>query len=160
MADYAPQKATTSLPSAYRLVITTLEPLIVSGGVLQTLNSPQDYLTIMTRSAVPYDPRTRFLYTELAASWLFFLFLEVFLLRHLDDLRVWRWVCFGVLLQDAAYSWSVAQAVGGWGVWVDLWAWEATDWLVFWTTAPAIVVRVLVVLGVGVKEEGRRVKRA
>lgn len=158
MADYGPQKASAALPYAYRWVITTLEPLIVLGGILHTMTNPADFLATMTRDSVPYDPRTHFLYTELAGAWILLLFLEVFALRHLDDLRVWRWVCFGVALQDAFFLWSVAEALGGWEVWKDVAGWERTDWLVFWTTAPAVIVRVLILLGIGVKEA--RPKRA
>lgn len=157
MANYAPVKASTSVPSLYRLVLTTLEPLAATGGVLQTLTNPESYLQIMTRSRVPYDPATHFLYTELAGSWLLFVFLVAFALRHFDDLRVWRWVCLAVLLQDALYMWSVAEAVGGWAVWVDVKGWQVSDWLVLWTTLPGFLVRVLIVLGIGVNEERRGV---
>lgn len=153
MADYGQTKASTSIPSFYRLILTTVEPLIAMGGVLQALTTPEVYLQTMTRSRVPYDPATHFLYTELAGSWLFFIFLVVFALRHFDDLRVWRWVCVAVLLQDVFYAWSVAEAVGGWKVWVDLGSWEVSDWLVFWTTLPGVLVRTLIILGIGVKEE-------
>ena len=152
MADRGPAKASTSIPAAYGFVLNTLEPLIALGGVVQALTTPDEYLRIMTRSAVPYDPQTHFLYTELAGSWLFFVFMMAFALRHIDDLRVWRWVCIAVLLQDALYAWSVAEAVGGWGVWADVRGWEASDWLVFWTTLPAPLVRLAVVLGIGVDE--------
>lgn len=154
MADYkyTPVKATAAIPFAYRFALTTMEPLMAFGGVIQALITPQDFLTTMTRSSATYDPSTQFIYTELAGAWLMLVFFEVFALRYLDDLRVWRWFCVGILLQDALFAWSVAEAVGGWAVWVDLGAWEASDWLVFWTTAPALVVRILIVLGVGIEE--------
>ena len=158
MADYAPAKASSSIPSPYRVVLTTLEPLIALGGVLQALTTPEVYLQTMTRSRIPYDPATHFLYTELAGSWLFFVFLVVFALRHFDDLRVWRWVCVAVLLQDVFFVWSVAEAVGGWDVWVDVAGWEVSDWLVFWTTLPGFLVRILIVLGIGVKDERGNVR--
>ena len=111
MAAHAPQKATTAIPAPYRLTLTTLEPLLALGGVLQTLAAPETYLSTMTRSSVPYDPQTKFLYTALAGSWLFFVFIEVFLLRYLDDVKVWLWVCAGVLMQDALFGWSCVEAV-------------------------------------------------
>lgn len=151
MADH-PHKATASIPRAYRLALTTLEPLLAFGGVLHTLSAPEDYLSTMTRSRVPYDPRTHFLYTQLAGSWLLFVFLGALALRRFDDVGVWRWVCAGGLLQDALFVWSVAEAVGGWGVWGDVGGWEGTDWLVFWTSVPGLLARLLVVLGVGVRK--------
>lgn len=151
MADHA-RKATASIPYPYRLTLTTLEPLIAFGGVLHAFTAPESYLDTMTRGAVPYDPRTHFLYTQLAGSWLFFVFLMVFMLRRFDDVGVWRWVCFGGLLQDGLFFWSVAEAVGGWGVWGDVRGWEGSDWLVLLTSVPGLLARALVVLGVGVKE--------
>ena len=107
-----PVKATASIPYPYRLTLTTLEPLLAFGGVLQTLAAPESYLSTMTRDTVPYDPRTHFLYTQLAGSWLLFVFFLIFALRRFDDLVVWRWVCVAGLLQDALFAWSVAEAVG------------------------------------------------
>ncbi|CAI4218627.1 unnamed protein product [Parascedosporium putredinis] len=71
----------------------------------------------MTRSETAYDERTRFLYTELAGSWLMFAFFEAVGLRVLargDDggRRAWRVVCAAGLLQDALYVVSMGQAVG------------------------------------------------
>ena len=151
MADHA-REATASIPYPYRLTLTTLEPLIAFGGVLQALAAPESYLSTMTRGTVPYDPGTHFLYTQLAGSWLLFVFLMVFALRRFDDVGVWRWVCAGGLLQDGLFVWSVAESVGGWGVWRDVRGWGGSDWLVFWTSVPGLLARVLVVLGVGVKE--------
>ncbi|SPO02233.1 uncharacterized protein DNG_04906 [Cephalotrichum gorgonifer] len=161
MAAYAPPtKATAAIPYAYRFALTTLEPLIALGGIHQALSAPQDYLSIMTRSSVTYDPATQFLYTELAGAWLFLVFLEVLALRQLDDLRVWRWICTGGLLQDALYAWSVAQAVGGWDVWLDVAGWGAMDWLVFCSTAPSLIARLLIVLGVGVGVKQEKWRKA
>jgi hypothetical protein len=91
------------------------------------------------------------LYTELGGAWLYFAFVEAVVLRQFDDLRLWRLLCAAMLLSDVAYCHSVAQAVGGWGPWLVLSDWTVADHAVFWSTAPFALVRVLVVLGVGVR---------
>lgn len=143
--------ATASLPSIYRLTLTTLEPLFALNGALLAFVTPQSYLSTMTRETAVFTPETRFLYTELGGAWLYFAFVEAVVLRQYDDLRLWRLLCAAMLLSDVAYCHSVAQAVGGWGPWLALSDWTVADHAVFWSTAPCALVRVLVVLGVGVK---------
>lgn len=161
MAPQSPPvtSASASLPSIYRLMLTTIEPLFSLNGALLTFFNPQSYLSTMTRDTGLITPDTRFLYTELGGAWLYFAFVEAVVLRQFDDLRLWRLLCLAMLLSDVAYCHSVAQAVGGWGNWVVLSEWTAADHAVFWSTAPCALVRVLVMLGVGVREETGRGKR-
>lgn len=144
--------ATASLPAIYRHTLTTIEPLFALNGVILAFFTPQTYLSTMTRDAVTMASDTKFLYTELGGAWLHFAFVEAVVLRQFDDLRLWRLLCMAMLLSDIAYCHSVAQAVGGWGEWAALGNWTAADHAVFWSTAPCALVRVLVVLGVGVRE--------
>ena len=58
----------------------------------------------------------------------------------------------GMLVSDVFYVWSLAQAVGGWAVWVRLGEWEGAEWVAMVGTVPFVVVRVCIVLGVGVRE--------
>ncbi|OIW33040.1 hypothetical protein CONLIGDRAFT_651819 [Coniochaeta ligniaria NRRL 30616] len=141
-----------TLPSIYRLTLTTLEPLFALNGALLAFFNPQSYLSTMTRDTATLTPGTRFLYTELGGAWLYFAFVEAVVLRQFDDLRLWRLLCAAMLLSDVAYCRSVAQAVGGWGQWVVLSDWTAADHAVFWSTAPCALVRVLVVLGIGARK--------
>lgn len=144
--------ATTTIPRIYRITLTTIEPIIALSGVLQILLTPQTYLSVMTRATGTISPSSSFLYTELGGAWLYFAFVEAVVLRLFDDQRLWRVLCLGMLLSDVAYIHSAAQAVGGWGEWLDLTEWTSTDWVVFWTTAPMTLVKSLVVLGVGIKK--------
>ncbi|KAG5975159.1 hypothetical protein E4U55_007824 [Claviceps digitariae] len=141
--------ATTIIPLPYRLLLTTIEPLLALAGALLVLTSPATYLASMTRHHASFDQSSTFLYTSLAGSWLYFAFVEAIVLRCLDDPRLWRVLCAGMLLSDGAYCHSIAQAVGGWAVWVRVGEWTVEEWLGFWMTAPLVLVRVLVVLGVG-----------
>ncbi|KAG5929168.1 hypothetical protein E4U42_006896 [Claviceps africana] len=141
--------ASTTIPFPYRLILTTIEPLLALGGVLLVLASPATYLASMTRHRVSFVPDSAFLYTSLGGSWLYFAFVEAVVLRCFDDQRLWRLLCAGMLLSDGAFCHSVAQAVGGWAVWVRIGEWTMEDHLAFWTTAPMVAVRLLVVLGIG-----------
>lgn len=115
-----------------------------------TFFDPPNYLTTMTRHQVAFASDTRFLYTELGGAWLYFAFVEAVVFRMFDDLRLWRILCAGMLLSDFAYCHSAAQAVGGWGPWCTLSEWTVEDWTVLVTTAPMVLSRILIVLGVGI----------
>jgi len=152
--------ASAAIPFAYRLILTTVEPLLAAGGALLVLRTPAEYLSTMTRGSGAFAAGSTFLYTELGGAWLYFAFVEAVVLRVFDDVRLWRLLCAGMLLSDAAYCHSAAQAVGGWAAWAHLAAWTSEDHLVFWTTAPMVLVRILVVLGVGVRTEAEQRKQA
>lgn len=144
--------ASTSIPSVYRFILTTLEPLFALNGAVLALLAPQSYLSTMTRNLGIYTPDSTFLYTELGGAWLYFAFVEAVVLRQFDDLRLWRLLCAAMLLSDIAYCHSVAQAVGGWRAYSALTNWTVEDWVVFASTAPCALVRLLVVLGVGLRK--------
>ncbi|KAK3323726.1 hypothetical protein B0T19DRAFT_212644 [Cercophora scortea] len=154
MSPTAAISATASVPSIYRFVLTTLEPLFALSGALMTLGRPDSYAATMTRGAVPYTADTQFLYTQLGGAWLHFAFNAAVVMRLFDDLRLWRWLCAGMLLSDVAYWHSAAQAVGGWAAWAVLADWTSNDWVVFATNLLTISVRILILLGVGVKSGG------
>lgn len=146
-----PIKASSAVPLLYQVIITTFEPLLALLGAVMTLHTPHQYLAGVTRNAAPFVESTRFLYTQMAGGWLFFAFVEAVVLRVFDDLDVWRVLSAGMLLSDAAFCHGSAQAVGGWAAWSDRGNWTVEDYVVFWTTAPMVLARVLIVLGVGVR---------
>ncbi|WQF85860.1 hypothetical protein CDEST_10874 [Colletotrichum destructivum] len=149
--------ASAAVPGIYQFIFITLEPIFALLGAVMVLHAPHQYLAGMTRNSMPYAASTRFLYTQLGGGWLFFAFTEGVVLRLFDDLNLWRVVCAGMLLSDAAYCHGTAQAVGGWEVWLDRSTWTVEDYTVFFTTAPMVLVRILIVLGIGIsvpKETG------
>jgi hypothetical protein len=157
--DQAPiTKASSSLPLAYRLTLLLLEPLFALNGAVMTFRNPADYVASITHDPALYSPRNQFLYTQLGGAWLMFAFNEAVVLRLVDDLRVWRLLCLGMLVSDVVYHVSSVQAVGGWEVFVRVGGWSAFDWAVFVSAVGPMVVRVLVVAGVGVRkgEKGKR----
>lgn len=88
----------------------------------------------------------------MGGSWLYFAFVEAVVMRLFDDVRLWRLLCAGMLLSDAAYCHAIAQGVGGWTAWGDIKAWTREDHTVFWATVPLVLVRILVVFGIGLKD--------
>lgn len=152
--------ASATLPLVYRLSLTTIEPLFAVNGALLVFRNPGTYLSMMTRDVVLFTAPSTFLYTTTGGAWLYFAFVEAVVMRLFDDLRLWRVLCAGMLLSDAAYCHAIAQAVGGWAVYMDVLSWTRDDHAVFWATAPLVLVRILVVLGVGVKtgSNARKVK--
>ncbi|KAK2054345.1 hypothetical protein LY76DRAFT_235931 [Colletotrichum caudatum] len=143
-------KASAAVPGIYQLVLT-IEPILAVLGAVMVLHTPHQYLAGMTRNQTPYAPDVQFLYTQLGGAWLYFAFIEGVVLRLFDDLSLWRVLCAGMLLSDAAYFHSTAQAVGGWDVWLDRSAWTVEDYSVFIASAPMLIVRCLIVLGVGIR---------
>ena len=141
-------KATASIPLFARLTLTLVEPLMSLNGVLICIRNPQrligDYLT---RGAVSYTPETQTLYTQLAGFWLFFAFVEVFVLRSFDDQRLWKRLCIGMLISDAVYFWAVAQAVGGWDEFLNVGVWSADEWTVTLGALWPVSVRLFIVFG-------------
>lgn len=156
MAALPTMRASDAFPWIYRFILTTIEPLLAFGGALQVLIAPSKYTEVMTRDTLAFDPQTSFLYTELAGAWLHFAFIEVVVLRMLDDRRAWTALCVGMMLSDILYCYSCAQAVGGWTNWIKVAHWTAADWTVFVTTAPPVLTRVLILTGVGVKKDVKK----
>jgi hypothetical protein len=147
-----PVPASTSIPFSYRLILSTLEPLFALSGVYSILFDPAFYNTMLTRNTIPYDPRSDFLYSAMAGGWLVIVFIEVVMLRAFDDVRLWKYLCASILLSDGLYAVSAAQAVGGWASWANVTEWSVNDVTVFLVTAVPILVRLLVIFGVGVKQ--------
>lgn len=148
-------KASTALPFLYRLILLLLEPLSSLNGAVMTFRAPADYVTAIAHDAALYHPANQFLYTQLGGAWLLFAFNEAVVMTLADDLRVWRLLCCGMLVSDVVYHVSSVQAVGGWEAFVRFAEWSAFDWAVFVSAVVPMVVRVLVVAGVGVRAGGK-----
>lgn len=152
--------ASTTIPYLYRFPLLYLEPLFALSGAILVLTNPQKYLASMSRNTISsFDPSTQFIYTELAGGWLHLVFTEAVIFRLVDDVRVWRLICMGILLSDAAYTHSCAQAVGGWKAWLVVSEWTVEDWTVAVTTWPFLLARLGIVFGVGLKSEEGEAKR-
>ncbi|KAF2757771.1 hypothetical protein EJ05DRAFT_476980 [Pseudovirgaria hyperparasitica] len=147
--------AVQTIPFLYRLLIQTIEPIFTIGGSYVGLTQLNFYLHSMTRGAVTLAPNANFIGTQLVGGWMFFAFTEAVVLRAIDDLNVWQWIIYGMLLSDVAYCHSVAQAVGGWGEFVKVQNWTVDDWTVTLMTLPFVLSRVCIALGIGLKKAKR-----
>ena len=144
-------KASTTLPLLYRFILTTYEPLSTIYGIFLALFDPETLTFIyFSGGRFHYTPDTQVLHTQIAGLWAFLGLLEVFMLRSFDDLKLWKRFCACLLVSDAAYYHAMAQAAGGWGVWLDFRTWPAWDFVVNGLLVGVTLTRVLVVLGVGV----------
>lgn len=142
-------KASTSVPSLLRFFLLYLEPIFALGGVILALTKPGDYLSTMSREAITtIQPSSHFVYTQLAGGWLHFAFTEAVVLRYVDDLRVWKLLCVGMLLSDFVYVHSTAEAVGGWAEYAKLGNFTVQDWVVTATTLPFVLTRIGIAAGV------------
>lgn len=147
-----PITASSAIPYLNRFLLLYMEPIFALNGAILVYINPSKYVSTMTRDSIrSLDHSTNFIYTELAGAWLHTAFTEAVVLRLVDDLRVWRLLCAGMLLSDIAYCHSCAQAVGGWNVWLDIAKWTAEDWIVTLTTWPFVLARCAIVLGIGFK---------
>lgn len=157
MSDSRPnrgQTASATVPSIWRFLLLNVEPLFALGGVVLLLVNPALYTSTMTRHVfASIQPASEFIYTELLGGWLHFAFTEAVVLRLVDDYRVWRLLCAGMLLSDAAYCHSCAQAIGGWGEWVKVGGWSVDEWMVILTTWPFLVARLAILSGVGMRQK-------
>lgn len=143
------QTASATIPFVWRFLLLNVEPLFALGGAALLLLNPGHYTSNMTRQAVTsIQPGSDFIYTELLGGWLHFAFTEAVVLRLVDDVRVWRLLCAGMLLSDAAYCHSCAQAIGGWSVWAQVGGWSSEEWVVTLTTWPFVIARLAVVCGI------------
>ncbi|KAI6858836.1 hypothetical protein D0864_13386 [Hortaea werneckii] len=147
-------KASASIPQALRVLLLYVEPLFTVGGILLLMLKPEAYTKDTTRSSMTIiDPKSIFVYTQLAGGWAHIAFSEAVILRLVDDVKVWKLICIGVLLSDALYCHSMAQAVGGWATWIEIGEWSPQEWVATAMTWPFVLTRLAIVSGFAVKRD-------
>lgn len=151
MAPETKRTASSAIPYIHRFLLLNIEPLFAFSGAIYLMLNAGEYTATLSRGLVPASQAgPEFIYTELLGGWLHFAFTEAVVLRLVDDARIWRLLCMGMLLSDVAYCHSCAQAVGGWRVWLILADWTMNDWTVAVTTWPFVLARLSIVSGIGV----------
>ncbi|KAI7279913.1 hypothetical protein KC345_g5073 [Hortaea werneckii] len=147
-------KASASVPQLLRVLLLYIEPLFTVGGILLLMLKPEAYTKDTTRSSMTsIDPKSIFVYTQLAGGWAHIAFSEAVILRLVDDVKVWKLICIGVLLSDALYCHSMAQAVGGWATWIEIGEWSPQEWVATAMTWPFVLTRLAIVSGLAVKRD-------
>lgn len=146
------QTASATIPALWRFLLLYVEPFCALFGALALQLYPALYTAAMTRQKLTaIEPASEFIYTELLGGWLYFAFTEAVVLRFVDDYRVWRLLCVGMLLSDAAYVHSCAQGVGGWSEWVQVGGWTVEEWAVTLSTWPFLIARLAIASGAGMR---------
>jgi hypothetical protein len=150
-------KASAAIPAPIRITLTVLDPIGNLYGVFLGMFDPEVLMTdYFSRGTIAYAPETKSLYTQLSGMWAFFAFMEAFVMGSFDDLRLWQRICVGYLVCDVFFYHAMAEAVGGWTVFLDVpTAW---DWFTLLVPLVYTVMRLYVVLGTSV-ETGSEVKK-
>ncbi|KAI0479042.1 hypothetical protein GGR56DRAFT_358644 [Xylariaceae sp. FL0804] len=146
---------TPTIPLAYRLLFTWIEPLFATGGALLALTDP-GMLVRESLPGVPYARPMAPLFTQMAGSWLMLAFHDVFTLRRRGDaattLAVWRGVLAAALVSDVFYTAGLAQAAGP-AVFCDPRRWDASLGFTIVTTVGPLLGKVAFLLGAGLPRD-------
>jgi hypothetical protein len=142
-------KASTAIPAAVRITLTVLEPMATIYGIFLGIVKPDVLMSDhFSRGTIAYAPETKTLYTQLSGMWAFFAFVEAFVLGSFDDLRLWRRICVGFLVCDVFFYQAMAEAVGGWTVFLS--PSTAWDWINLLMPVAYTAMRLYIVLGIKV----------
>ncbi|KAI1325601.1 hypothetical protein F5Y16DRAFT_257910 [Xylariaceae sp. FL0255] len=101
------------IPSFYRHLFTTIEPILATTGALQALFQPQ-LLLAATVPSVPYSPSLSPLFTQFTGSWLMLAYHDFFVLRspsNAHDVSVWRHTLAASSISDLFYTISLVQSM-------------------------------------------------
>ncbi|KAI0878839.1 hypothetical protein GGS24DRAFT_344944 [Hypoxylon argillaceum] len=149
------------IPTTYRLLFTTIEPLLAIAGAVQALFSPAALLR-STLPSVPYVPALAPLFTQMTGAWLALAFHDVVTLRsaaHRDDPRVWRHTLAASAVSDVFYAASLAQSMGPARFFNPL-RWDAVNAAAVVATVAPFVGKLFFLAGVGLPKASASAKKA
>ncbi|KAF1834772.1 hypothetical protein BDW02DRAFT_568740 [Decorospora gaudefroyi] len=159
MAPAPAPPAPPAIPTLYRFVFLYIEPLSILTGAVYAHFLQSTYLALTHAASAPGGAvpiSTSIVMTQLANLYLGLGFLEAAVLRTTSDLKVWRVFLTGLLLADFGHLYSVLPV--GTHIYWSYWRWNAIDW----GNVPFVyflaLTRVCMLLGVGFKKEGVRLK--
>ncbi|PSN65576.1 hypothetical protein BS50DRAFT_497176 [Corynespora cassiicola Philippines] len=141
------------IPLPYRLLLTTLEPLLALGGALNATLDPSSFLSTIAPQ-VPYVPASRVVFDQLASCYLLFAFNEAVVLRATRELRVWSVMVAGMLVCDVAHLAAEARVYEVREL-VDCRTWGKGEWVNLGMLWGCVWVRVAFLMGVGFQREGK-----
>ncbi|KAI1185092.1 hypothetical protein F5B17DRAFT_48419 [Nemania serpens] len=102
------------IPAPYRVLFTTLEPLLATSGAVQAFFFPSSLLGA-TMPSVPYTPSLAPLFTQMTGAWLMLAFHDAVALRsapYADDVRAWRHTLAASAISDLFYAAALVQGTG------------------------------------------------
>ena len=130
------------------------EPFAAFGGFLITHFFPVWYLKSLSPSATSstYSPLDQPVYDQLAAHLLRFAWCEAIVLRITQDLRVWKYVLFGIFLCDLVHLYASYRILGP-ATFFDPRQWRSDEWLNFLMLYGPATLRLATCLEIGIAPE-------
>lgn len=155
----------STIPHPYRILFTTLEPLLATAGALQALFFPSALLS-STVPSVPYAPNLSPLFTQMTGSWLMLAFHDFVTLRSVaaddnnsnneEEVRVWRHTLAASSISDVFYNASLVQGMGA-AVFFNPLRWDPVTAVAVITSVGPFVGKLCFLAGVGLpKTEAAR----
>lgn len=148
------------LPTAYRFIFLTLEPLTTLLGAIYAHYFQSTYLSLLAHQTIPAAsiPRTTsVVLSQLGNLYLLLCLNEALVLRATSDLKVWRTFLFGLLVADFGHLWGCRQL--GDDVFWKVWEWNRIDWGNVGVVYGLAVARICFLAGVGFGWQGQRERR-
>lgn len=142
----------SQIPLIYRFLFLYFEPFAALLGTYITLADPLQYLQSLSPLARVFDPLTTPIYDQLAAHLLRFAWSQAVVLRITHDLRVWKYVLFGMFLCDVLHLWGSYRILGP-EVFFNPVEWRWEEWVNFVMLYGPGSLRLAFCLGVGLPEE-------
>ena len=144
------------IPFVYQLCHLWLEPLFALNGAYLLAFNPREYHTFMPQAA-QYSPASQIVYTQLAATYVFFAAVEGVVLRVTTELSVWRAVLFGIILCDL-WQFHALWTNMGTEAMLSPGLWTTKEWATISASVVPFALRVAFMVGVGLVEEDKRKK--
>ncbi|ERF71484.1 hypothetical protein EPUS_00473 [Endocarpon pusillum Z07020] len=146
----------------YRFLFLYFEPFAAFAGALKVVLTPVSYLQVFSPSATSttYNPLEQPIYDQVGALLLLFAWCQAVVLRVAgEDVRVWKSILFGMFLCDCVHLASQYRILG-WEVFVNPSRWRMEEWVNFVMLYGPGSLRLAFCAGLGLGEDGSRVKRA
>lgn len=105
-----------------------------------------------------YSATSQIVYDQLASTYLLFAFIEGVLLRVVDDVKIWKWIVFGLALCDAGHIYA-AWCEMGTELSLSPWLWSQKDFVTNFLNVMPLLTRTAFLLGIGVKSSVQGKKR-
>ena len=143
----------SQIPLIYRFLFLYFEPLAAFSGTIITLTDPLTFLQSFSPLATVFDPLTTPIYDQLSAHLLRFAWSQAVVLRITNDLRIWKYVLFGMFLCDVLHLWASYRILGP-EVFFNPMEWRWEEWVNFVMLYGPGSLRLAFCAGVGLPEEG------
>jgi hypothetical protein len=154
-------QSSDTIPSFYRVFFTSIDPLIGLSGAYVNFFDPDTLITSVFPSDLPYTkitPSHTLILHQMGGCFIMMPFLMVFMLRATSDIKVWKFFEAGILITDFGLFFSlwkgleVQNRLG-----LEILRWE--EWGTIAITGFVTIVRILFILGVGLRKSTSAVKK-